>query len=282
LLQYYSKTPTEAELKDRNVVVFHGNTAKLYIDDFKTRYRVRGQAKEKSVLMERYEKELPARLTSLLKDYIKNWDIPDNSKLKATDKVQLKNKDKERRDKMIADKLKTLPKKTPVGYFVFFKETGEKDEIGAEGGFSKVVATALQKVLGRSKVTVNTIRHAWNTWLVEHLQEFTDEQIKQFAIDVGDTPRNMPTHLRYRHANQQNAGMEKSDIYEGVRGDEYVKKMMDQQHEEEASVGDVDEINSPADKIVETHVDKDELYKRLGKALMEVEMLKAQILKHTV
>ena len=235
--------PTEAEQKDRNFVVIEKDKATLYIEDFKIRYKVRGQSNKKSEVMPRYEKELPPRLTSLLKDYISKWDIPDNSKLKQADKKELKKKDKERRDALIAAKVKTLPKETPVGYFVFFKETGEKDEKISEGGFSKVVATALQKVLGRKKITANTMRHAWNTWLVEHMSDFTDEQIKQFAIDVGDTPKNLPTHLRYRHANQQNVGVNKTEIVGGLQGDEYVKEMMLLEHEEGGSVGDVGEID---------------------------------------
>jgi hypothetical protein len=278
LLQFYSKMPSAAEQKDRNFVVIEKDKATLYIDEFKIQHKVKGSSNKKREVMPRYEKELPPRLTSLSKDYISKRDIPDNAKLKQADKKELQKRDKQRRDDMIAAKVKTLPKETPVGYFVFFKETGEKDEKIAEGVFSKVVATAPQKVLGRKNITANTMRHAWNTWLVEHMSDFTDEQIKQFAIDVGDTPKNLPTHLRYRHANQKNVGTEKTEIVEGLHGDKYVKEMMNEQ-EEEGSVGDIGEIDevvspkAPINVVVDN--DEEALYRRLAE--LEVEKIKIMV-----
>ena len=85
-LQYFSKKPTETEAKDRNIL--YNDKGKLYlsIDLFKTRWRTQGASKERKQQLPRYIKEVNSFLASLLKDYIKKWDIKDMSKLTADEK----------------------------------------------------------------------------------------------------------------------------------------------------------------------------------------------------
>ena len=74
----FSKLPKEEDRKGRNILHIQNGKATIYLDVFKTRHRVKNN-KEKD-LMPAYIKELPAKLTELLIDYIKKAGIKDNSK----------------------------------------------------------------------------------------------------------------------------------------------------------------------------------------------------------
>jgi hypothetical protein len=127
--------------------------------------------------------------------------------------------------------------------------------------------------------------------LSEHLKEFTDAQLREIAIDVGDTPRDLPTNLRYRTARQENVGMTKTDIQGMLEDDEYAKGLALAATEEEGSVagGDVQHVSNlvhfPAIEeeqeesgmvqapFVEKVWTKEEIVKRLG----ELEQEKARL-----
>lgn len=159
-------------------------------------------------------------------------------------------------------------------------------------GLGEVITTAMAKVFERKQVTANTVRHAFNDWLSEHMKEFTDAQLREIAVDVGDTPKDLPTNLRYRIARQDNVGMTKTEIQGMLEDDAYAKELMLAGAEEEGSVagGDVQpvsnlvmfprieddgdvtggEVQAPFDGTVWT---KEEIVKRLG----ELEQEKARL-----
>lgn len=196
-LQYYSKKPADRELANRNVIYAEDGKLFFSIDKFKTRFRVSGASKKKTELLPRYVKQVNPKLAELFKTYIKKHDIKDMSKLTAEEKRQNKQ------------------------YFVFYKSTktrGSSAEALDSGAFGKHINACCKEVFkGRTKLTANSFRHIYNTWLVDNIRHFTDEQLKQFSIDVGDTPRELPTNYRYRIANQANVGMEKTQIEDGLR-----------------------------------------------------------------
>ena len=172
-LQYFSKKPTEKEAEGRNILYKDGDKIYFSIDVFKTRYRVSGQATEKKELLPRYVKEVNGRLASLFMDFIKKLEIKNMSKLTPAEKRASKN------------------------YYIFHQEGNQ--EVGyTENTFSKVVATAFKVVFNnRKNLTVNTVRHIYNTWIAKHISEFNDAKLHEIAVDVGDTPKNLPTNLRY-------------------------------------------------------------------------------------
>jgi hypothetical protein len=277
LLQYYGKKPTEAEAKDRNIV--YNEKGKLYfsLDVFKTRWRVRGNSKEKKELLPRYIKEVNSYLASLLKDYIKKWNIKDMSKLTADEK------------------------KKGTNYYLFHLETGNQEQKYG-GGFSKYVSSCCEKVFnGRKRISPNTFRHLYNTYIADNLNEFNDAQLKEISIELGDTPREMASNLRYRHQNQVNADIEKTQIEGLIRYKKDAIDAMNIQNEEEGSVGDIgeatpkdrefnndiqsvsdiDEVVSPAPAPigVSTDTQLEVLYAQLGKAYMEYKSIELMIIR---
>jgi hypothetical protein len=260
LLQYFSKKPSNKEAEKRNIVYKEGDKLFFSIDVFKTRMRVRGNAKEAKELMPRYVKEVNSRLASLLKDYIKKTQVKDMSKLTTAEKRQNKQ------------------------FYVFSPDN--KPDVGyTENTFSKVVSNAFQKVFNNRKgLTVNTFRHMFNTYLAYNITNYTDAQLQEISIDVGDTPKQMPTNLRYRIAAQANEGMEKTEIDGLIRRQQDAYNDALRQVEVEGSVGnieqqddvDADEVASPAppDPI---DGDLDTLYKNLGKVYIELKQLELVI-----
>jgi hypothetical protein len=193
-LQYYSKKPAERELVDRNIIYVEDGKLFFSIDKFKTRWRVNGASRQKQELLPRYVKEVNGRLATLFKSYFKKWNLKDMSKLTADEKRQ------------------------KMQYYVFHKETGTQTDAYDPGSFGKHISACMKEVFNnRTGLSVNDFRHMYNTWLSKNLAQFNDEQLKQFSIDVGDTPRELPTNLRYRIQNQENANKEKTEIEGNLR-----------------------------------------------------------------
>lgn len=259
-LQYYSKKPSENELNGRNVI--YKEVKKLYfsIDVFKTRERVAGSSKEAKEVLPRYVRELDPKLQSLFEDYLKKFQTKDMSKLTTQEKRQKKQ------------------------FYVFHME--DDPEAGySSNSFSKVVSNAFKAVFNkRSKLTVNTMRHIFANWLTDNLNQFNDKQLGEIAVSVGDTARMMPTNLRYRVQHPENQGMDKTEIVGNIHENEFVRKMVEGQAEEEGSVGQVEEQNKNDNEEVQSPSnDADEtlesLYAKYGKALLDAEMYKSAILK---
>jgi hypothetical protein len=264
-LMWHSKLPTEEERKGKNIVHIEKDRATIYIDRFKTRTRTKNNTTKE--LLPTYIKVLNPKLTSLLKDYIKKMSIRDMSKLTRDEKRQNKE------------------------FYIFHLEEKPDQTYKDAGGLGDVITTAMFKVFGKRKVSANTVRHAFNDWLSEHMKEFTDAQLREIAIDVGDTPRDLPTNLRYRIARQENVGMTKTEIQGMLEDDEYAKGLALAAAEEEGSVagGDVQHVSNLVHfptieeeqeesgmvqaPFVEKAWTKEEIVKRLG----ELEQEKARL-----
>lgn len=267
-LQYFSKKPTETEATNRNILYTEKGKMYVSIDVFKTRWRVQGASKEKKQQLPRYIKEVNPFLASLLKDYIKKWNINDMSKLTPEEK------------------------KKGVNYYVFHLETGSQ-ETKYDGGFSKYISTCCQKVFNnRKNITPNTFRHLFNTYITDNLNEFNDNQLNEISLDVGDTPKNMASNLRYRHQKQVNKDLEKTTIEGIIRYRKDAIDAMNIANEDVASVGDipdnidndnksisdVDEIQSPAPvNNISTDTEIQTLYTKLGEAHMNVKTIELLI-----
>lgn len=267
-LQYFGRKPTETEAKDRNIIYTEKGKMVFSLDKFKTRYRTQGASKEKKQQLPRYIKEVNPVLASLLKDYIKKWNINDMSKLTPEEK------------------------KKGVNYYIFHLETGSQ-ETKYDGGFSKYISTCCQKVFNnRKNITPNTFRHLFNTYITDNLNEFNDNQLNEISLDVGDTPKNMASNLRYRHQKQVNKDLEKTTIEGIIRYKKDAIDAMNIANEDVASVGDipdnidndnksisdVDEIQSPAPvNNVSTDTEIQTLYTKLGEAHMNVKTIELLI-----
>lgn len=261
-LQFFSKKPNEREADGRNILYIDDGKFYFSIDKFKTRTRVAGASKQAKEVLPRYIKEVNPRLADLFKKYLKLFNIKDMSKLTTEEKRQSKE------------------------YYIFFQEGKTQEDGYDDNSFSKFLSTCFKAVFnGRKGITVNSFRHVFNTWISEHIQEFTDSQLREIAIDVGDSPRSLPTNLRYRIANQNNKDMEKTQIEEMLVDDDYARNVMMADVGENASVGNVeqqetpndDEVVSPSPVNFTSDASLDELYKQLGKAYMEVERIKLLI-----
>lgn len=213
-LQWFSKKPSESQMKDRNILYMDDGKMYMSIDRFKTRWRVAGGATSKTEVLPRFEKEVNSRLASLFKDYINKAAVRDMSKLTSTER------------------------RGGVNYYVFFKDDEEAHD---DNSFSKVLTGYFKAIFKKPKLTVNTFRHMFNTHISENIQQYTDKQLQEIAVDVGDTPKNLPTNLRYRIAEQANRGMEKSQIDEQIQDNDYARNLMRAAAEEEGSVGNVAE-----------------------------------------
>lgn len=260
-LQFFGKKPTDKEQEGRNILYIDDGKMYVSIDKFKTRFRVSGASKQVKELLPTYVKEVNSRLADLLKKYIKLFDIKDMSKLTT----------QERRAKK--------------EYYMFYQEGKTIEDGYDENTFSKVISNAFKAVFnGRKGLTVNTMRHIFNTWISDNITQFTDAQLQEIAVDVGDTPRNLPTNLRYRIANQENKDMEKTEIEGMIHDDDYARNLRMVDVGENASVGNVEQQDTPNDDnevISPVNINNDEsldnLYKALGKAMMEVENIKLMI-----
>lgn len=221
LLEYHSKLPSEEERKGKNILHLEKGKATIYIDVFKIRKRVKNQKVKEP--LKTYIKELDPKLTELLQKYIKNAEIKDNSKRTKQEK------------------------KDNVTYWFYHIEKEAQTQRYQNSGFSKAISAALKEVYKKTELSVNTLRHAFNTWLLKHIHEFNDAQRKQISEDVGDTPRNPATNERYRRSKKENVGKSVTEI----EGNIHVADAIRNGGGEEGSVGggaeqpDLDEVNSP-------------------------------------
>lgn len=215
-LQYFSKEPTDNEQKDRNILWLRKEDGELkgtfYIDKFKIRTMVKKNTKKE--VLPRYIKDLNSRLANLFATYIHHFKINDMSKLSAQDKRQKKN------------------------YYIFFPD-GKDPSVPYPnaGGYGKVVTAGMRKIFkNRKGLSTNAFRHNFNDWVARNIKEYNDEQLREIAIDVGDTWKEMPTNLRYRFANAENIDKSVSEINQQVQDDDYAKALMEANAEEEGSV----------------------------------------------
>lgn len=268
ILQLYSKLPSENEMKNKNILLMEKDNMTLYIDKFKTRWRANKRGSDKKELLPRYIKQVDKQLKELFRDYIKKFEIKDMSKLSPQEKRGNKQ------------------------YYIFNLETDESIPYTSDsfGGF--VSKSAFPTVFKKRKgLSVNSFRHAFNTWITQHFNEYTVEQHKSIMIDVGDSPR-MPTNLGYQIANVENQGLTKSQIDDVLKGKAKAKEQMEVDAEGEGSVmggnapnvRDVemmDVIEEEGSELVEASAGADvvwsvaDITRRLG----ELEVEKAKLLR---
>jgi hypothetical protein len=210
--------------------------------------------------MGRYIKDLNPRLAELFRDYIKKANIRDMARRTTAEK---------RADKQ---------------FYIFHLETGTQDQIYSNG-ISSVVASAMKEVYKRNKLQINSFRHAFNDYLVENLKEFNDNQLAQIAIDVGDTWKDMPTNIRYRLSNQNNADLTPTQI-QGQLND---RDEGEQMYMANANDGESNEVVSPEEGEAEVVSPPspsplqmegiEELYRKHSEALIKAKMYEMEILR---
>jgi len=259
-LQLYTTLPSEAEQKGKNILLLEKDKATIYIDKFKTRWRVNKGSKEPKEVMPRFVKELPPRLTSLFRDYIKKSSVTDMSKLKKGDKTQ---------------------------HYVFFKEDKPTTDGYDANGFSKLAIATLKSVFKRGGLSVNTIRHVFEDFLVRHLPEYNELQLEQLANEFGD--KSLITMLRYRASNQANRDLEPQEIVQNIedRNMAQLEALAGGLYEDQASEGSIGDgedpqVQSPVRQEAQPNLDDtplNVLYLKLGQAQMEVRRLEMQIMQ---
>ena len=224
LLQLYSKYPA-SHPKDKNILVMDKDKATIYIDKFKTRWTTKGSSKTRKEVLPLYKKELNPRLVSLLKDYIKHFGIKDKQ-------------------------------------YLFAPEGGNHNEPYSDKSFGTAVASSLSQIMKRKKIGgVNTLRHWFNTFVTENYNQYNDGQRKEIALDVGDTPRNPSTNMRYTIANQANKDKSVTEIQGDIHERDRANDLAILEAEEEGSVGDINEVQQPA-----KHVELDRRIQDLASA----------------
>lgn len=256
-LQLYSTLPSEKEREGKNILLLGKDKATIYIDKFKTRWITSKNGTKKEVLPT-FVKELPSKLTSLFKDYIVKYSVTDMSKLKKTDKNQ---------------------------HFVFYKENGKTTDGYDSHSFSKLVATTLKAIFKKGGLSVNTIRHVFQDFIIKHMTEYNDLQLKTIAHEFGD--RNPLTMLGYRQTNQDNRDMNPEQINQlnEDRNIAQIEALAGGLYEDQASEGSIGtgedpQVQSPIRQ--EPNIDDtplNVLYLKLGQAHMEVKRLEMEIMR---
>jgi hypothetical protein len=259
-LQLYTTLPSKKEQEGKNILLLGKDKATIYIDKFKNRWKVyKGKEVPKEV-MPRYVKELPPRLTSLFRDYIKKSSVTDMSKLKKGDKSQ---------------------------HYVFYKESGKTTDGYDPHAFSKVVSTSMKSVFKKTGLSVNTFRHVFEDFIVRNLPEYNELQLEQLAHEFGD--KLVSTMLRYRHSNQANRDLDPfQEIGQAIeaRNIAQLEALAGGLYEDQASEGsigageDPEVVSPPIVQEVQPDLGNTPLnilYLKLGQATMEVERLKAEI-----
>lgn len=222
-LKYYEKMPKKP-VAGENFLVLNKNQATLVLDEFKTRWRVKKGSKERKQQLPTYTTNLKPRLASLFREYIKKWEVKN-------------------------------------GGYIFYKEKLGQDQPYEEKGMSKYMTSVFKQVFDRDDMSINTFRHLWNTFVSEHFQEYNDAQIKQLALDVGDTDLNLPSHLRYRITNQANQNKSVTEIARNVIEQGDARRLAEEEGGSEGSVGDINEVQQPA-----KHVELDRRIQDLASA----------------
>lgn len=261
-LQYYSKLPSN--LDNKNIVHISGDTATIYIDMFKTRWRVKGTSKKE--ILPRYVKELNPKLTSLLKDYIKKSSITDMSKVKEKNKQYY-----------------LFPKESVIG-----KETGSVQDAYDSGAFSKYISACLKAIYDKPKLSVNTLRHKFEDWIARHIQEYNELQLEEIALDVGD--KSFYTQMRYRQSNVENRNKTATEIQGDIERRReadvlqfhnlFVEGVESGDNNEHIPEGD-EEVNQPVPKVVARAVDvgMEDLVQKWLTASMAASQAQAEIFR---
>ena len=259
-LQLYTTLPSEKEQVGKNILLLGKENATIYIDKFKTRWRVNKGSKVPKEVMPRFVKELPPRLTSLFRDYIKKSSVTDMSKLKKGDKSQ---------------------------HYVFYKESGKTTDGYDSHAFSKLVSTSMKSVFKKTGLSVNTFRHVFEDFIGRHLQEYNELQLEQLAREFGD--KSLITMLSYRTPNQANRDLDPfQDIVQNIeeRNMAQLEALAGGLYEDQASEGSIGTGEDPQvvsrQVVHEVQPSLDNtplniLYLKLGQATMEVERLKTEI-----
>lgn len=270
-LQFFSKEPTDAEQKDRNILwlkkVDGEWKGRFYIDKFKIRRMVRNN-KTKEILP-RYIKDIDNRLADLFATYIHHFKINDMSKLSAQEKRNKKE------------------------YYLFFPDGRDPSvPYPNAGGYGKVVVAGMRKVFNNRKgLSTNAFRHNHTDWISRNYKTYNDEQIKEIKIDVGDAK--LDTFLSYRFGDVNTLGMKAAEVVEIVKDQDYAKALMEAEAEEEGSVaGDIapprlDDINQmdtidEADEAELVEVDVggkenvNDVYAKLGEVEAKIVALKLE------
>lgn len=226
-LQYYSSKPSENDMEGRNILVLDmkTKTANIYIDKFKIRTMTRNN--KTNEVLPRYETTLNDDLTQILTTYINAHGIKDMSKLT------------------------TEEKKKKAEYYVFYQELGINfNKYSNASSFSDHIKTASKNII-QHPLTPNDYRHSAQTEITNNLNEFTDKQLQKISIDVGDTPKDLATNLRYRIANPMNKGLNIQEINEMIDLKKQVLKpqedgesvdLQSPEHNDEPSSDDVDKL----------------------------------------
>lgn len=266
-LQMYSKLPSAKEQEGKNILLVERDSMTLHIDKFKTRYKANKDGSKKKELLPRYVKTVNTALESLLRDYIKKFGIKDMTKRTADEKRQGKQ------------------------YFVFNKEPENEEGYSADSFGGYLSKSAFPTVFNKRRgLSVNSFRHAFATWLAENFNQFNAQQHKEFAVAVGDTPKELPTNIRYMIANEDNIGLNTSEIRGALADDAYARRLADANAEEEGSVaGDVPrgvgDRQSPLEVIEEEGSELIEVpmggltVAEITRRLGELEVEKARLLK---
>jgi hypothetical protein len=255
-LQLYTTLPSEKEQEGKNILLLGKENATIYIDKFKTRWRVNKGSKVPKEVMPRFVKELPPRLTSLFRDYIKKSSVTDMSKLKKGDKSQ---------------------------HYVFYKESGKTTDGYDAHAFSKLVSTSMKSVFKKTGLSVNTFRHVFEDFIGRHLQEYNELQLEQLAHEFGD--KSLITMLRYRTPNQANRDLEPfQDIVQNIeeRNMAQLEALAAGLYEDQASEGSIGtgedpQVVSPQVQQNRNPVHIDELYRQYGETMFKLKMIEQDI-----
>lgn len=217
-LQWYSKEPTDEQQNERNLVwlrkekgVWKGT---FYIDKFKIRHMVTKNKKRQ--VLPRFVKDIHPRLAELMGQYVKFLGIKDMSKLSAEEKRDKKN------------------------YYLFFPDVKDKDPsvpYSQAKGFGDQVVSAMKKIFkDRKGISTNAFRHNYADWISRNIKEYNDEKLREIAIGMGDTFKDLPTNLRYRFAEPENQDKAITEIGDQIHGEDYARHLFEANAEEAGSV----------------------------------------------
>ena len=202
--------------------------------------------------MKPFKRTLPAPLASLIKNHIKKEDLKDDN-------------------------------------YLFYSGT-DKSEQFTDNAFSKKIKQASKNVIGVD-LTANDYRHAYMDFITDHFKEFNDNDLKQIAMEMGDS--NVYTALKYRFAQRLKENETVTEINERIIEEREMKanklihdeaegsRMVADEVEEESVDTPINDINDVEDIMERTTVplpvsSNDELIKRLAE--LEVEKIKIMLL----
>lgn len=216
-LQWFSKQPTDEQQKDRNLVWLRKEkgvwVGTFYIDKFKIR-RMVTKNKQREVLP-RFIKDIHPRLADLMGQYVKFWNIKDMAKVSTQEKREEKN------------------------YYMFYPDDKKDPSVpySQAGGYGDQVVKAMKKIFNdRIGISTNAFRHNYADWISRNIKEYNDEKLREIAIGMGDTFKDLPTNLRYRFAEPENQDKAITEIGDQIHGEDYARQLFEANAEEEGSV----------------------------------------------